>query len=287
MLQVLKREKLRKYTLILLLISTSLTVTAQRWEIGGLFGGSNYLGDIAKEPNINNTNLGVNLWGRYNLSRHFSYRFGLGYGTIDGHDSLYPTNQLRGLGFRSRVWELSNIIEFSYEPFGLVHPKNKRSTFYVLTGLNLFYFNPQAKVNDEWIDLQPLGTEGQNLDGGGGRYSRVSVSIPLGAGYKYKLTENWILGFEIGYRYTFTDYLDDVSSNYPDLEELRAKNGLMAANLSDPSITNNNIDQARSAKNDMRGDDHLNDWYAFAGITLSYRIVNIRCWGINKKTRLD
>lgn len=287
MLQILKKERAKKTLLVvIIIISSALTIVAQRWEIGGLIGGSNYLGDIAKEPNINNTNLGVNLWGRYNISRHFSYRFGLGYGTIDGHDSLYPSSKSRGLGFRSRIFELSNIFEFHYNPFGLIHPKNKKSTFYVLSGLNLFYFNPQAQINGDWINLQPLATEGQNLDGGKGKYSRVSVSIPMGAGYKHMISRNWIIGLEVGYRYTYTDYLDDVSGNYPDLEELRAKNGLTAVTFSDPSVSNADPSLSRSAKNDMRGDAHLNDWYLFAGVTLTYRIVNIRCWGTHKQTRI-
>lgn len=76
MLQILKKERAKKTLLVvIIIISSALTLVAQRWEIGGLIGGSNYLGDITKEPNINNTNLGVNLWGRYNISRHFSYRY--------------------------------------------------------------------------------------------------------------------------------------------------------------------------------------------------------------------
>lgn len=286
MLQVLTKENNKKLFLVGILLVSFLSTNAQRWEIGGLLGGTNYLGDIAKEPNIRSTNLGINLWGRYNISRHFSYRFGLGYGTIDAHDSLYPSNENRGLGFRSRIWEFSNIFEFHYNPFGLIHPKNKNSTFYVLTGVNLFYFNPQTQYNGEWVDLQPLATEGQNLEGGSGKYSRVSVSIPIGMGYKHKLDRHWIVGFEIGYRYTYTDFLDDISGNYPNLEELRDKNGIAAVNLSDPS-SSVSIDQSRSAKNDMRGDPHLNDWYAFAGVTLSYRFVTIRCWGTSKKKRFN
>lgn len=287
MLQILNKSGQKKYLLVYILLVTATTTFAQRWEVGGLIGGTNYLGEISKEPNIINTNLGLNLWGRYNISRHFSYRFGLGYGTINGHDSLTPANESRGLGFRSRIWEFSNIIEFHYRPFGLEHPRNKRSTFYVLTGLNLFYFNPQTFYNNKWIDLQPLGTEGQFLEGGSGPYSRISVSVPMGIGYKYKYKRNWIIGFEVGYRYTYTDYLDDVSGLYPDFEQLRDANGITAVTLSDPTVSDNNIGDARSSKNDMRGDNHLNDWYAFAGITISYRFINSRCWGTYKKKRFN
>lgn len=288
MLQILSIVKSKKkFFLTGIIILTCIASKAQRWEIGGLIGGTNYLGDIAKEPNISKTKLGVNLWGRYNISRHFSYRFGIGYGNIGSHDSLYEANQRRGLGFRSKIWELSNIIEFHYSPFGRAHPKNKKTSFYVLTGISIFHFNPQTYYNGEWVDLQPLATEGQNLEGGKGKYSRVSVAIPLGGGIKHKLTENWILGFELGYRYAFTDYLDDVSGKYPDLAEQQTKNGYTATILSDPSLARVPIGETQSAKNDMRGDPHLNDWYAFAGITLSYRFTPIRCWSYPRRKRFN
>jgi hypothetical protein len=255
---------------------------AQRWEIGGLLGGTNYIGDLAKDPNLSQTGVGINLWGRYNLNRHFAYRFGVGFGKIQGDDAQYKSNQLRGLSFRSNVWELTNIMEFNFEPFGLTHPKNKRSTFYVFSGINLFAFNPQAQYNGKWVDLQPLGTEGQYLDGGKGGYSKISVAIPMGGGIKYKLTPNWIFGFEIGYRKTYTDYLDDVSGLYPDLSELYKKNGAAAVALSDPSTISSSSGEGRSAKNDMRGDSHLKDWYIFSGITITYRFANRSCYYTGK-----
>lgn len=275
MLSVLKKAV--QLLIVIIYITSSNNVTAQRWEIGGLLGGTNYLGDISKEPTISKTHIGINLWGRYNISRHFSYRFGVGFGQISGADSLQPATELRGLSFKSNIWELTNIIEFHFRPFGLSHPQNKKSSFYVFTGINAFYFNPKAHYQGNWVELQPLATEGQNLDGGKGKYSRISVSIPMGAGYKFKFSRKWILGFEVGYRKTYTDYLDDVSGNYPDLVELNKVNGPTAVALSDPSSVNAGVGEIRSAKNDMRGDSHLKDWYVFAGITLTYRIEPIYC----------
>ena len=278
--------KQNKVYFLLSVISLSfLTTKAQKWEIGGLLGASNYIGDISKDPNIKQTQPTVNLWVRYNLDRHFSYRMGLGYGRITAADSLYSGNKLRGLNFRSNIIEFSNIFEFHYNPFGRTHPQNKKSSFYVLTGLNFFYFNPQGKLNGKWINLQPLGTEGQKLDDGKGVYSKISVSIPMGAGVKYKLTPNWIFGFEVGYRYTFTDYLDDVSGTYPNLASLRALSGGAAVAFSDPTSRTSPI--AKSTKGDMRGDPHLKDWYIFSGITISYRLTPIRCWDTRKRKRFN
>lgn len=279
------REQNKVYLLFTVLSLSFQSTKAQKWEIGGLLGASNYIGDISKDPNIKQTKPAVNFWVRYNLDRHFSYRMGLGYGKVAATDSLYSGNKLRGLNFRSNIIEFSNIFEFHYNPFGRAHPQNKRSTFYVLSGISFFYFNPQGKLNGKWISLQPLGTEGQNLDAGHGPYSKISISVPMGAGVKYKLTPNWIFGFEVGYRYTFTDYLDDVSGTYPSLAELRATNGGAAVAFSDP--TSRTLPQAQSTKGDMRGDPHTKDWYIFSGVTISYRFTPIRCWDTRKRKRFN
>lgn len=270
---------------------------AQRWEIGGLLGSTNYIGDINKNPVITQSRPGINLWGRRNLTRHFSYRFGIGYGQIRGHDSLSSAGKLRGLGFKSNIWEFSNIFEFHYNPFGLqhmrkshiglTHPKNKRSSFYVFTGISVFAFNPKGYQDGKWTALQPLGTEGQTLEGGKGAYSKISVAIPFGAGIKYKMTDNWIFGVEIGYRTTFTDYLDDVSGNYPDLNKLAQKNGLVAVGFSDPTTKNSLGGEGLSSAGDMRGDRQHRDWYIFSGITISYRFTPISCVYRSKRRRFQ
>lgn len=273
MLPVLAR--LIKFIILTTILFNFSQASGQRWEIGGLIGGINYTGDLAKDPILSQTSPGINLWGRYNLNRHFSYRFGGAYGRIQGHDSLTPAGKVRMLSFRSPIVEFSNIIEFHFKPFGRYHPRNKKFTYYVLTGLNLFYFKPQGNFEGTWVDLQKLGTEGQYLEGGKGGYGRINVSIPVGAGIKFR-AGNWIYGFEVAYRKTFTDYLDDVSGNYPDLNELRAKNGTTAVYFSDPTTRRPGL-EPRSAKNDMRGDPHLKDWYIFAGFTISYRFTPVMC----------
>ncbi|WP_340154047.1 DUF6089 family protein [uncultured Marivirga sp.] len=82
----------------------------------------------------------------------------------------------------------------------------------------------------EWVNLRDLGTEGQFLDAETrsqyqdlyGKelptpYSRLQLVIPVGIGARYKLTNNLDISLEVGYRHTFTDYLDDVSGEYIDL----------------------------------------------------------------------
>ena len=91
--------------------------------------------------------------------------------------------------------------------------KRKKLIPYAFLGVAFIYHNPKAKTPDgEWIALKPLETEDKS-------YSRIQPVIPFGLGAKLKLTNNIDISAEISIRYTFTDYLDDVSGNYKDLSK--------------------------------------------------------------------
>jgi len=47
-------------------------------------------------------------------------------------------------------------------------------------------------------------------------YSPIGISIPLGIGVRYRISRKMDVSFEMAYRFTFTDYLDDVSGDYVD-----------------------------------------------------------------------
>ena len=113
---------------------------------------------------------------------------------------------------------------YSYEIIGFV-------------GVGAFYYNPKGKnpVNGAWMPLRPLHTEGQGLPGGPKQYSKFSISIPMGVAYRLTLQKKWSLGFEINYRKTFTDYIDDVSTVYYDKFELQQAYGSNSVIMSDPS----------------------------------------------------
>jgi hypothetical protein len=73
----------------------------------------------------------------------------------------------------------------------------------------------------EWVALRPLGTEGQFSEFYDIKpYSNFQVSIPLGLGIRTRIDKRWDFEFEVGYRYLFTDYLDDVSEHFVDLGAL-------------------------------------------------------------------
>ena len=254
----------RYISLYLIVSFLGYTATAQSWEIGGMLGGSNYHGDIAYNIVPKETKFSGGAFVKYNINETWSMRPTLSYMKISGADSNFSEYKLRNLSFRNNILELSTIMEYNFQPFSnrSIH---ERTTFYLLGGIGVFLHKPQAQLDNEWYDLPLLKTENQN-------YSLIQVAVPMGAGIKRAVTPNFILGIEAGWRMTFTDYLDDVSTVYPTLPADQD-----AARLSDRSweVSENNRPQANPG--DMRGDPNLRDWYFQTAISISYRFTPVKC----------
>ena len=120
--------------------------------------------------------------------------------------------------------------------------------------------NPQAKINDEWTNLRPLKTEGQGLPGGADEYSRITAVIPFGIGVKIGISDMWRIGLEVSYNKTFTDYIDDVSTNYFDPVVLQSQVGSDAVFAANPSKEN----QTWFVPGEQRGDPDEKDAFYIA-----------------------
>ncbi|MEQ9006851.1 MAG: hypothetical protein RLP12_03135, partial [Ekhidna sp.] len=87
---------------------------------------------------------------------------------------------------------------------------------YQSEGINATTPAPQA---GEWVSLKPLGTEGQNL-GIVEPYKNIEFAIPVAVGAQMRIPNTELTaGLEFGFRYLFTDYIDDVSTNYVSLDQ--------------------------------------------------------------------
>jgi hypothetical protein len=193
----------------------------------------------------------------------------LSYGKISGSDKNFDNYHWRNLSFYSNIYELSFLTEFNFQTYG-VNVLDHRFTPYLFTGISIFAFNPKAKFNGEEQELRDLGTEGQLLNDGPSKYRLIQPAIPIGMGIKYNLNMNWEIGFRVGFRKTFTDYLDDVSTEYPDYNILSDQAGNASAWLSHREIEKGFQPVTAGT---MRGDPKLKDWYFFAGITIAYRFI--------------
>jgi opacity protein-like surface antigen len=220
---------MKKILLSLFVLSTPLFVKAQHawsrpyFEVGVMGGFSNYSGELVNSiVDVKHMHLAGAIFGRYNMNKYLTFRLQVALGTISGDDkdSKQDRNIVRNLHFRSPLTEIGLMGEFNlmgYNPVG----HGKMFSPYAFLGMSIFNFNPRAKHFDprrdgEWVDLQPLHTEGQGSSTFPNRkpYSKTQVSFPLGLGFKFAVHSNLNLGFEIGFRATRTDYLDDVGNTY-------------------------------------------------------------------------
>jgi hypothetical protein len=252
-------------------------------EIGVFLGCSYYIGDI--NPLVHFGPMTKPAGGavfRYNLNPRLAVRANAFFGTIQADDAIASSTaqQRRNLNFRSKISEFSIQAEFNFLEYQLGNERRK-FTPYIFAGLGAFKFNPIAIYNNYSFTLQPLGTEGQGLEGGPKKkYKLTQFSIPFGVGIKTHLSKRIGLSLEWGMRKTFTDYLDDVSTTYYDPVELAARRGAVAAAASDPST---GTDPNYSNVGRQRGNPTTKDWYSFAGFVLTLKLKEKRetCPGVN------
>lgn len=257
---------------LILLVSTSVMGQSHngrsRSELGGMIGGSYYLGDLNPYKQFYQTNLSGGLIYRFNLHPRASFRATLMYGKVEAYDSdsKRAVIQDRNLSFSSTIFEAAGGFEINYFPFQLGHDRYK-GTAYLFGELAMFRMNPKAVTdNGGEVELADLGTEGQGSSlSNKKQYGRFQVAIPFGFGAKIALGSSACLGFEFGIRKTFTDFLDDVhASAYVDPVLLAQENGPTAAEMSNRSIS--------GARYGQRGNASTKDWYVMSGISLTFRL---------------
>ena len=219
----------------------------KRYLSGGLsVDALNYFGDLAPKSQVASTNISFTrpaftIYGSYRLFPNITLRGSFGWGRLIGDDfeSADPYGQdsrfryTRNVSFRNDIKELAFVGIWDF--FGNHGTFLNRVSFtpYVFGGVAVFHHNPKAKAPEldkfgqalaeagEWVSLRDLGTEGQlspHYDVK--QYSVIQASIPFGLGIRAKLNKRMDFEFEVGYRYLFTDYVDDVSGLYVDLGAL-------------------------------------------------------------------
>ncbi len=271
--------------LILVAALWGMTLGAQNLEVGLHLGGSNYLGDLANNSSaiyLRETRPSAAGFVRYRLAQSLALRGSFTWATISGQD-INSNDALvhnRNLSFRSYLQEVAIGIEWNIpgiDPYTLATPWS--ACFFL--GLGGTHFNPQARLDGVWYDLQPLGTEGQGLPEYPDRkpYARFTLVVPMAAGLKYALNDKWTLSFELGARKTFTDYLDDVSTTFVETLPLAQARGAVAAQLSNRALVEHPAYQPGAA----RGDGASTDWYFGSWVGIAYRFMDNGLRGARKR----
>ena len=209
--------------------------------------------------------------------------FGGAYGGISASEDCIVK---RNLTFRSRIYEGSLVAEFNFRPYGPGATEG-RWTPYLFGGVAVFHFGPETQYTApdgtvSWVALQPLCTEGQGTTVYTERrpYPLTQVCMPFGVGMRWRLSKNVSLTAEYGFRKTWTDYLDDVSTTYVGSAVLLAEvqEGVLAAALADRS-------EVPNAVGIKRGDDSLDDWYSYFNLSLGMNLDMLFGWMRSKRCR--
>jgi hypothetical protein len=205
-------------------------------EMGASAGAMNCLSDLGgkkgvgknsiKDLNWNVTKPSFSIYALLMYKDAIAVRLEGTLGSIQSYDSILQKDASttygryeRNLSFRSNITELHICAEI-HPLFFKRYEENEAPYWspYFLFGIGIFNFNPKAELNGFWYYLHPLRTEGQGFDEYTDRkpYKLTQINIPIGVGLKYELSAALSTRLEIVHRLLFTDYLDDVSTNYID-----------------------------------------------------------------------
>ncbi len=257
---------MKKQVILLFFCIISLRLLAQYNEVGAALGTTNYLGDLSGQRITNQHYHGsFGIFARHNANKRFSVKASLLKGMISGSDanSLNEEDRLRNLSFRTHLTELAMTGEMNISEYNI--RAGKGSVPYIFMGLAVTHFNPQAEMRGTWYDLQPMHTEGK-------KYFRNTLAVPFGFGMRFNVSYKLNIGLEFGARFTSTDFLDDVSTFYPDVAGMRSSEPLSAAlSYRTPELTGG---FGENPVGKPRGDASNNDWYVFAGINVSVNLTD-------------
>ncbi len=224
-------SKFLTVTIISTLLITCVFNTSfgQHSEVGFGLGGFKYFGDLSRGISFKSIKPAGNVFFRNNLNKEVSFRVGITAGKLGGSDASTPIDAFsdnRGASFDIFLFEVSTVFEYHFLKW---REENSiiRWTPYLFGGLAIFGVSGMEDKPSEYSNIQP--------------------AIPFGVGFKYVLNPKWYIGFEIGFRKTFFDYLDNVS----------AGDGVI--------------------KDYDYGNRFDNDHYAFLGLSLNYAFYNIPC----------
>lgn len=269
---------------IFLFILTFGTLKSQwLWDYGVTIGASNYLGDIGgkektrrdfvADMKLAKTRWNVGGFVRYKWLPRVSFRLALDYLRLEGNDKLSsnPGRRYRNFNFRNDVFDLGGTAHFFfYENNDLGNNYRYKNGFraYIFAGVGAFYNNPKTNYNGEWVRLRPLETEGV-------AYKPIVLNLPSGFGFYFTFDKKHRLGYEFNWRKTFTDYIDDISGNYPDSPP--ADNLTRDIVLRTPELGQAGLEENRGAYlshtwGNKRGDKTNKDSYITMSLTYSYVI---------------
>lgn len=273
---------------LVFILTTSVTAYSQYYvDYGVSAGASNYLGEFGggegegrgfvSDMEFSFTRWTVGGFYRYRISPKIALKGSLNYIRLSGDDKKSDNYGRRGrnLNFKNDMFEfLVNCEYYLYKVNDVGGSGRYRADFnlYLFAGVGAFYSNPKGEsVAGDWVSLRGLNSEGKS-------YGAINLAIPLGIGFYYTLDRKYRIGMEIGWRTTFTDYIDDASTVYANdydgitnktdqalLDQINADNGAVPG---DKEF----VQMVHFDAGSKRGSSEQNDSYMTATVNFSWAI---------------
>jgi hypothetical protein len=227
------------YRLIILMFFSCFVSFGQIHELGLFLGASNAIADVGSGRYINPNDIAIGGIYKWNRSPRHSFRLSAIYSSITGDDSKSSDSRRkqRGYTFKNEVKEITVGMEFTFWDFDMhdQHSYATKTTPYLFTGLSFFNYDALSLNSNNIIEKYD---------------THNSFALPMVLGIKSRITKQFVIAFEIGARYTFTDNLDG----------------------------SNPIKDKKEFDSLQFGNINSNDWYVFSGVTLTYTFGKNPCF---------
>ncbi|MDN6309848.1 MAG: DUF6089 family protein [Psychroflexus sp.] len=233
-----------RLSILTLFILASTFVSAQTYEAGLVLGGTNFVGDVGSSSFVkpgdyaNKDKVSFGAIFKWNRSPRHAFRFSIIQHRTFGNDKLSESIGRKERGYRFK----NSITEFSagleFNFWEWNLHDFKRPQVVPYISTGLNFF-----IADHMVPNQP---EKEFIKDG----KNYNFAIPLIFGVKGAISERFVLAVEFGARYTFTDNLDG-----------------------------SNPQEAMDIEDSIKfGNQNMNDWYIFGGLTLTYTFGRKPCY---------
>jgi hypothetical protein len=201
-----QRWKLRRYE-----IGGGLGITQVFGDIGGTIEKENWYG--LKDIQIDETRLAIPLYIRYRLDPLYSIKVNGVVGFGNGSDE--ETRNDRGRSYKTTIFEFSAQGEYY---FLAEERRFKSAAMFNRRGMlnNYMSFSGYAFLGLGGVYSKAKVTEGAEWNPSIDSYkpSNIGMVIPFGIGLKYIIDDSWLMGAELGYRLSVTDYIEGYSQTH-------------------------------------------------------------------------
>lgn len=170
------------------------------WEVNVSPGLMNYYGDLTPPLfTVKEVNFGGQISARRYFDREHAIRVNILHGKLAGDDHNFDKNYLRGNSFEGQLTEFALMGELDLKGkkrFSTRFGYERMASLYLFGGGSIAYFNPKVNYgikNNDDVEID---------------YIKWHIGMPIGGGVKIDLNEKIIIGLELSYRFTISDFLD-------------------------------------------------------------------------------